>query len=394
MVNGSNINGVEVQVPRRFEFVLPASPSPQYFHFETYPFLGLKVACHNGNTVFDIGCSYGVMSILISKLVGKSGRVVSFEANPSVLQEAQELTSANNLVSNITFLNKFVGEKAGPATDFFAVPGPKSVASTKNPKILEVHAEAVQTKVHTISIDDFVKESGIIPDICKIDVEGAEYLVLKGMEHQLTSKSKAVDLVIETHGDSTIRQIGGDLGTLVNYLEKIGYGMIDLTTCTITTEDEYKDNYRNKIGHAMFSRKLKNHKLAKSILKKAEAELKSIPPSFPHEIQALIESSKYGEAYEEIKYLLRRYPNDAKLNYYYAFCLHMQKLDLDKSLQHYNLALENGFDEYWVKYNRGSLLEELGDIYAASEDINRALELKPGDLGATTILKSIQSKRT
>lgn len=392
MVNGSNINGFEIQVPRKFEFVLPASPSPQYFHFETYPFLGLKLACNKGNTVFDIGCSYGVMSILISKLVGKDGRVVSFEANPPILLEAQELASANNLIGNITFLNKFVGEKTGPVTDFFAIPGPKSVASTKNPKILQVHADAVQTHVDMISIDDFVKETGIVPDLCKIDVEGAEYLVLKGMEHQLTSKSKAVELVIETHGDITIRQMGGDLGTLVNYMEKIGYGMIDLTTCTITSKDEYKDKYGQKIGHIMFSRKLKNHKLAKIIVKKAEAELKSIPPSFPHEIQAMIDSSKYREAYEEIKQLLRRYPNDAKLNYYCAFCLHMQKLDLDKALQHYNLALENGFDEYWVKYNRGSLLDELGDTCAASEDISRALELKPGDLGALTILRSIQSK--
>jgi FkbM family methyltransferase len=392
LIRGSNINGFEIEVPRKFEFVLPASPSQQYFHFETYPFLGLKLLCHPENTVFDIGCSYGVMTILILKLIENTGRVVSFEANPSVFQEAQELASANNLTSKVTFLNKFVGEKSGTATDFFAVPGPKSVASTKNPSILQVHSDAIRTKVDTISIDDFVEESAIMPDVCKIDVEGAEYVALKGMEHLLSYKSKAVDLVIETHGDSAIREIGGNLDRLVGYLEKMGYGMIDLTTGMMTTKGEYVDRYRGKIGHMLASKKLKNKRFTKSILSQAEAEINSIPPNFPPEVQDLIDRSKYQEACEQIEHLLASYPKDSKLNYYYAFCLHMLKVDHDRALRYYNIALQYGFDEYWVKYNRGSLLEHLGDLNGAIEDIKRALELKPGDIGATSILRSIQSK--
>jgi FkbM family methyltransferase len=393
VLEGSNINGIEIEVPRKFEFVLPASPSPQYFHFETYPFLGLKLLCHRGNTVFDIGCSYGVMSILISRLVGKTGRVFSFEANPSVIKEAEELASANNLNDKITFSNKFVAEKSGASTDFFVVPGPKSVASTRNPAILQVHPDALQTKVDMVAIDDFIKKSRIVPDICKIDIEGAEYLALKGMEHLLTSKSKTVDLIIETHGDKAIREIGGDLDRLASYLEKVGYPMFDLTVGMMTTKGKYADRYREKIGHLLASKKLKNHTFARSILRKAAAEIKSIPPNFPQEVQDLIDGCKYEEAYEQIEQLLSSFPKDAKLNYYYAFCLHMMKVDPDKALRYYSIALENGFDEYWVKYNRGSLLEQRGEIEGAMNDIKRALELKPGDFGATTILSSIQSKK-
>ncbi|MDQ6862664.1 MAG: tetratricopeptide repeat protein, partial [Thermoproteota archaeon] len=60
-------------------------------------------------------------------------------------------------------------------------------------------------------------------------------------------------------------------------------------------------------------------------------------------------------------------------------------------LQHYNLALENGFDEFWVKYNRGSLLTQLGNLDAALVDIRHALDLRPNNTDVKTILKLIQS---
>jgi tetratricopeptide (TPR) repeat protein len=112
-----------------------------------------------------------------------------------------------------------------------------------------------------------------------------------------------------------------------------------------------------------------------------------------NQIRELINQAEFEKASSLLEDLLKKYPDNAESNYLYALCLHMQKKDFRRALQHYNLAFEYGFDEYWVKYNRGSLLEQLGDVQAAMKDIKRALELKPDDFGAMSVLRSIQSKK-
>jgi hypothetical protein len=76
-----------------------------------------------------------------------------------------------------------------------------------------------------------------------------------------------------------------------------------------------------------------------------------------------------GDAYGEREYLL-------------GYC--MQALQQDKStvLRHYAAALESGFDEFWVRYNRGQLLLSGGDYASGIADLERACFLRPDDCGA------------
>ncbi len=117
----------------------------------------------------------------------------------------------------------------------------------------------------------------------------------------------------------------------------------------------------------------------------------NVPREQINKIRYLIDNNEFQKATLLLEEVLKKFPANAELNYLYGFCLHQQKKDLTKALQHYNLALENGFDEFWVKYNRGSLLSQRGDFDSALIDINRALELKPNDNDAKTILIYIQT---
>ncbi len=389
-MDGSNINGVELLVPKVLEGILPKSPSIEYFDYEHYPYLGLKLLVSPGDTVLDLGASYGVMSCLISKMCGGEGKVFAFEANPSVMEMAKELANLNKL-KNIKFINKFVGEKSGASTDFFVVPGAQSVASTQNPEIVKFHSDAIPTKVDTIAVDDFVEETEITPNVCKIDVEGAEYIVAKGMQKLLSNHN--VDLVIETHGDEMIK-IGGDLDSLLQQLQKLGYGMIDLTTHTLTYREEFVEQYDKVIGHILLSKKLKSQKYLMKSLTQVTEEIVSIPPLLDltvDNIQKAIENKEFGKT-KQLKDLLKKIPSHARMNYLYALSLHLQDKELKKALHHYNLALDNGFDEYWVKYNRGSLLGDLGQIDAALADVEALQKIRPGDQDALIIRERIFSR--
>ena len=69
----------------------------------------------------------------------------------------------------------------------------------------------------------------------------------------------------------------------------------------------------------------------------------------------------------------------------------MQTTDLQTALDHYDKALQNGFDEFWVKYNRASVLVLIGKKEQALADLKDALRLKPNDAGCLTYLKWIYS---
>lgn len=79
----------------------------------------------------------------------------------------------------------------------------------------------------------------------------------------------------------------------------------------------------------------------------------------------------------------------AKIYFLIAYCLHCANIDLKRALDNYNLALENGHDEFWVTYNRGALYMELGDIDAARLDLNRAASLHPSHEGAKQLREAV-----
>lgn len=252
-MEGSNINGIELFVPQTFRGILPTSPNREYFEYEIYAYSGLKMVVSPEDTVFDIGASWGVMSCLISKLCGTGGKVFAFEANSTPIKNARLLANAND-TKNINFINKFVGEKSG-AKEFYIIQGFKSTASTANPEALKWYSHAMPTIVSAVAIDDFAKETGVVPNVCKIDVEGSEYLVISGMQDLLSKYD--IDLVIETHGED-IPFIGGDLNLLLEKLQKFGYNMINLITRTPTNRKEYCEQYHEGHGHILLSKDVKD----------------------------------------------------------------------------------------------------------------------------------------
>jgi peptidoglycan/xylan/chitin deacetylase (PgdA/CDA1 family) len=111
------------------------------------------------------------------------------------------------------------------------------------------------------------------------------------------------------------------------------------------------------------------------------------------EIREMIDRCQYQDAAVQLSDLVTVLPKDPELNYLFALCLHIQNKDLKLAMKHYDLALQYGFDEFWVKYNRGSLYEKLGNTEQAEADLMRAVELKPKHQGAQQILQHLPVQR-
>jgi FkbM family methyltransferase len=156
-----------------------------------------------GDIVVDIGAHMGRYTIISSKRVGANGKVVAIEADPSNFEMLNSNIKLNQL-TNVTPLNYAVYSKETKIKLY--LPDEESGYTMHH----SIMSNYVFTKYKDKTGDKFVEVSANTLDYLlqlkgitdvnwvKIDVEGAEFEVLKGASNVL-SKSKDIALLIEVH---------------------------------------------------------------------------------------------------------------------------------------------------------------------------------------------------
>jgi predicted Zn-dependent protease len=87
-------------------------------------------------------------------------------------------------------------------------------------------------------------------------------------------------------------------------------------------------------------------------------------------------------------------PPDGEWNYLVAFSLHRAGAGPHEALARYERALAGGFDEFWVRYNRGALYTEMGEVGRAASELTRAVALNPDHGGARAALAQLAGQHT
>jgi FkbM family methyltransferase len=146
-----------------------------------------------GDTVIDIGAHIGRYTITSSKQVGNTGKVVAIEADPDNFQLLKRNIAFNNL-TNVLPLNYAVFSERTKIKLY-----EQSASAKYNSVMLTRAAETknyVEVKADTL--DSILKLNGVNRvDWIKIDVEGAEFEVLKGSTKTLSTEN--MSLLIEIH---------------------------------------------------------------------------------------------------------------------------------------------------------------------------------------------------
>jgi FkbM family methyltransferase len=152
-----------------------------------------------GDVVVDIGAHIGRYTIIASKQVGPNGKVVAIEADPSNFEMLNRNIELNRL-ANVTTLNYAAFSKEAkiklylPAGDVF------TKYNTVMSNWIWVKADDKFVEVNGNTLDNLLQQNGIRQvNWIKIDVEGAEFEVLKGANNLLLN-NKDIVLLIELHG--------------------------------------------------------------------------------------------------------------------------------------------------------------------------------------------------
>lgn len=172
-------------------------------------------------TVLDIGANIGYFALIEAEVVGPNGKVYAIEPIPQSYNLLKKNIKLNNYEKIFKTYPIAIGEKKGNAI----------VKQTKKlnwSTILNNNLSKVdkKIKVKKQTVDSFLKNKKK-PDVIRMDVEGYELEIFKGMRKTLSSK-KPMILFIEFHPMYLHDRIN-ELKSLIKKIQSKGFKPIKLT---------------------------------------------------------------------------------------------------------------------------------------------------------------------
>jgi len=209
---------------------------------------------HEGDVFIDVGAHYGYYSLLASVLVGNSGKVYSIEASYSSFVGLKENI---DIMKNINSYHAAAGDAEGSIT-FYEYPGPYAEYNTtvRNAYVGQKWYQLVKEKVNTVPIlipDHLLTNEGIVKATLKIDVEGGEAAVIRGLQNSLAEKDLvvAMEYLLPSEGSKLHRE-AADLLYAKGYQS---YAITDDGTLTHVADiDEYLKGRKLNSDNIIFNR--------------------------------------------------------------------------------------------------------------------------------------------
>jgi FkbM family methyltransferase len=168
------IGGYDIRFPSRYSRFYPAGYEPGLFKF-------IERNCLPGSTFLDCGAHFGLFSVVASKAVGEIGNVIAFEPMPEIRAILESVVSLNNC-TNVKIRAEALSLERGKAT--FYLTG-NDISNANSLVRQDRHAGNITVPVTTI--DQVRAEMNLRINCIKIDVEGAEYDLLRGASKTLRS---------------------------------------------------------------------------------------------------------------------------------------------------------------------------------------------------------------
>jgi FkbM family methyltransferase len=194
-----------------------------YFHrspYEPSTTARIQACLQPGDVFLDVGANIGFFSVLAALRVGPAGQVIAIEPNPGLRDAIGELGAVNGVAERVLLVPAAAAAASGPPAPLFL--SVDSVLSTLDPSRAPLGDFPFDRHVDVpiIAIDDWMVEHPSQRDrlrLVKIDVEGVEADVLKGMRRTLAYPAPAV--ICETDPGGEADRLLQDWGYLRSTLD-------------------------------------------------------------------------------------------------------------------------------------------------------------------------------
>jgi FkbM family methyltransferase len=206
---------------------------------ESFPFAMLRHFVRPGDVVYDCGANLGLYDRFLTATLGAS-RVVAFEPSPENRHFLAANLALGGIADRVTILPMALADEDGVAE--FQVDDVQTTSGTlskvtaggasegrRNLRLSPLTDQVLCRRLDTVVAEEKLPP----PDVIKVDVEGAEALLLRGAAGTL--REWGPRLVVELHGAAVAREVLGLLhelgyacaGKVGSHLHPTGYGRLD-----------------------------------------------------------------------------------------------------------------------------------------------------------------------
>lgn len=175
-----------------------------------------------GDNVIDVGANAGRHTFPLAECVGADGKVFAIEALPTMMQRLKASAVKMGL-PGIEFLEFAAGRESGKVT-FYTVPDALALSSLKVRDNIATDHAMVPITVQMKTLDSLFGADSIT--FIKLDVEGAEFDVLRGAR-QLISRCRPAIAFEDGRGRSA-ELFGYTMEEFYGFFEAVSYSVFDL----------------------------------------------------------------------------------------------------------------------------------------------------------------------
>lgn len=187
--------------------------------------------CGPGDAIIEIGSNIGTETILFAKIVGPSGRVVSFEPLPENARMQRKMLELNGL-HQVELHTLAVSDRSGRC--YFETPTDEWNSGTGQ-LVDAAEGRGRCVEVEMVTLDDLAAE-GRLPaaKLIVMDVEAAELRVMAGGEKYV--REHAPYVLLEVNGDR-LPEAGLSVAAVDDYFRDRGYSRWLITSAGLRPAD-------------------------------------------------------------------------------------------------------------------------------------------------------------
>lgn len=209
---------------------------------EYFERLLLDLASKPGMTAVDIGANLGYFTLALAEKAGPQGLVLAFEPEPSNHALLRK-TLDDNGIRNVKLEQAAVSDAQGTCRLYVCE------ENGGDNRIFDSGDQRASVEVPMVTLDDYLQGRSL--DVLKMDVQGAEARILRGMKETLRRSPGAI--VLSEFSPSLIRQSGCQPAAFLDEMADLGFEMY------------YVDSHQRRLQRAVREKLLGLHQSHKDI---------------------------------------------------------------------------------------------------------------------------------